>query len=78
MKPVIQNERRIPFALRDKVDKEIEQLVWEDINEDITGQPTHWLNQLVIVPKGDNIHICVKPIRQLPVLDTPHPKLRIY
>ena len=54
VKPVIQKKRRIPFALRDKVNKELERLEREDIIEDITGEPTRWLNPLVIVPKGDN------------------------
>ena len=44
IKPVIQKERRIPFALRDKVNKELERLEREDIIEDVTGEPTHWLN----------------------------------
>ena len=53
-KPVIQKKRRIPFALRDKVNKELECSEREDIIEDITGEPIYWLNSLVIVPKGDN------------------------
>ena len=62
VKPVIQRERKIPFALRDKVNKELEPLEREDIIEDVTGEPTHWLNPLVIVPKGDkgdNIRVCI-------------------
>ena len=30
--------------------------------KDVTGEPTHWLNPLVIVPKvdkGDNIRVCI-------------------
>lgn len=62
IKPVIQKERRIPFALREKVNKELERLESEDIIEDVTGEPTDWLNPLVIVPKGDkdgNIRVCI-------------------
>ena len=51
---LFKKKRRIPFALRDKVNKELECSEREDIIEDITGKPIHWLNSLVIVPKGDN------------------------
>ena len=58
--PVAQREGRIPFALRNKVNAEIERLERENIIEDVTGEPTPWLNPLVIVPKGDNkIRLCV-------------------
>ena len=58
--PVAQKERRIPFALRKKVENEIKRLEEEDIIEDVTAQPTPWLNALVIVPKGeDQIRLCV-------------------
>ena len=58
--PVVQRERWIPFALRDKVNEELKQLEKEGIIEDVTEEPTSWLNPLVIVPTGeDNIRICV-------------------
>ena len=58
--PVAQTERRIPFALRDKVNEELKPLENEGIIEDVTGEPTPWLNPLVIVLKGEhNIRICV-------------------
>ena len=47
---VAQAERRIPFALRKKVRKEIEHLYQQDIIEDITSEATPWLSQHVIVP----------------------------
>ena len=60
IKPVAQPERRIPFALRDKVKKEIEKLEQLDIIEDVTGKPTPWLSQLVVVPKSQNdIRLCL-------------------
>ena len=49
--PVVQAERRIPFALRKKVQKQIKYLEQQDIIEDITSEATPWLSQLVIVPK---------------------------
>lgn len=58
--PVAQRERRIPFALRDKVNREIEKLEKAGIVEDVTDEPTPWLNPLVIVPKADGtIRLCV-------------------
>ena len=58
--PVAQAERRIPFALRKKVQKEIEHLEQQDIIEDITSEATPWLSQLVIVPKSDGgIRLCI-------------------
>ena len=54
--PVAQRERRIPFALRDKLNKELKRLEKEGAIEDVTGEPTPWLNP----PKGvHNIRICV-------------------
>jgi len=49
--PVAQKERRIPFAFREKVNKELEKLERAGIIEDVTDEPTPWLNLLVIVPK---------------------------
>ena len=57
---VAQAERRIPFALRKKVQKEIEHLEQQDIIENITSEATPWLSQLVIVPKSDGgIRLCI-------------------
>ena len=57
---VAQVERRIPFALRKKVQKEIEHLEQQDIIEDITSEATPWLSQLVIVPKSDGgLRLCI-------------------
>ena len=58
--PVAQTERCIPFALREKVQKEIEHLEQQDIIEDITSEATPWLSQLVIVPKSDGgLRLCI-------------------
>ena len=57
--PVAQRERRISFALREKVQKEIEQLE-QLIFEDVSGKRTPWLSQLVVVPKGEKgIRLCI-------------------
>ena len=58
--PVAQRERRIPFALREKVNKELDKLVEVGILEEVNNQPTPWLNPLVVVPKGDkDVRICI-------------------
>ena len=58
--PVAQKERRIPFALRKKVNSEIEKLEKAGIVEDVTDEPTPWLNPIVVVPKTDGgIRLCI-------------------
>ena len=57
---VAQRERQIPFALRDKVNEELKRLANKGIIEDVTAEPTPWLNPLVILPKREyNIRIRV-------------------
>ena len=51
--PFAQAERHIPFALRKKVQKQIEHLEQQGIIEDITSEATPWLSQLVIVRKSN-------------------------
>ena len=60
MNPVALPHRRIPFNLRDEVEKEIERLEKLDIIEKVTG-PTPWVSPVVLVPKpkSDEIRICV-------------------
>ena len=57
--PLFKKTDIISLALRDKANKEIKRLRREGMIEDVTGKPTHWLKTSVIVPKGDNIRICV-------------------
>ena len=58
--PVAQRERRIPFALRERVKQELEKLEKQGIVEDVTCEPTPWLSPLVIVPKGkSSIRVCL-------------------
>uniref|UniRef100_A0A224Z9X1 RNA-directed DNA polymerase n=1 Tax=Rhipicephalus zambeziensis TaxID=60191 RepID=A0A224Z9X1_9ACAR len=59
--PVAQPHRRIPFALRNATEKELERLLSEDIIEPAIG-PTPWVSPVVIVPKPhqpDEIRICI-------------------
>lgn len=57
--PIAQHHRRIPFHLREKVEKELERLEQLDIIEKVNG-PTQWVSPIVVAPKKDgDIRICV-------------------
>ena len=57
--PIAQSPRLIPFAMREKVERKIIQLLEMDIIEPVKG-PTLWVSPLVIVPKpSGEIRICV-------------------
>ena len=60
-KPVAQQQGRIPFHLREKVDAELNRLQQEDIIEKVPEtEGTDWISPIVIVPKKeDNIRLCV-------------------
>ena len=58
VKPVAQPLRRLPFRIREKVDKKLEELEAKDII-DVSG-PTPWVSPLVAVPKSNNdVRICI-------------------
>uniref|UniRef100_A0A669BA80 Gypsy retrotransposon integrase-like protein 1 n=1 Tax=Oreochromis niloticus TaxID=8128 RepID=A0A669BA80_ORENI len=57
VKPVAQPLRRIPYHLRDAVEKKINELIDMDIIERVEG-PTLWVNPVVVLPKK-----CDKDIR---------------
>ena len=60
VKPVAQLVRRLPFGLREKVDKKLDELLKEDIIEEVPSGPTQWVSPLVVVPKPDgDIRVCV-------------------
>ena len=57
--PVAQHTRRIPFAMHEKLEAKIHELLRDDIIEPVEG-PTPWLSPLVIIPKpSGDIRICV-------------------
>lgn len=61
--PIAQPVRRIPFQLRDKVQKQIDVLLKQDIIERVIG-PTPWVSPIVpIEKKNKDVRICVD-IRQ--------------
>ena len=61
VRPVIQPHRRIPFHLRQKVEKELANMEAMDIIEKVEG-PTPWVSPIVVVNKPndpDNVRICI-------------------
>ncbi|XP_013395987.1 uncharacterized protein LOC106163063 [Lingula anatina] len=62
-KPIICAARKVPFALRDKLQKELERLVSQNIIKKTDG-PTDWVLPLVLVEKANgNLRICMDPLR---------------
>ena len=57
--PVAQPHRRIPFHMREKVEKELQRLEQLDIIEKVDG-PTEWVSPIVVAPKKNGeIRLCV-------------------
>ena len=61
MKPVAQQQRRVPFHLREKVEMELKSLESQDIIEKVPeSEHTDWVSPIVVVPKKEGkIRICV-------------------
>lgn len=60
VQPIAQPVRRLPFGLREKVEKKLDELLEKEIIEEVSNTPTTWLSPLVVVPKPDgDIRICV-------------------
>ena len=51
--PIPQPVRRIPFGLREKVDKKLDEPLQADIIEEVPEGPSGWISPLVVVPKSD-------------------------
>lgn len=85
VKPVIQSYRRVPVALEEIVDKKIDELLKQGIIESVNG-PSKWVSPLVIIPKRNDIRICVDMRRAneaverenhpLPIMDDFLPHIR--
>ena len=60
VKPFAQPVRRIPFGVREKVEKKLDELLTCGIIEEVPEGPTSWVSPLVVVPKPDgDVKICV-------------------
>ena len=59
VKPVAQPVRRIPFGVREKVGKTLDELLACGIIEEVPEGTTSWVCPLVVVPKPDgDVRIC--------------------
>ena len=60
VKQVAQPVRRIPFGVREKVERKLDELLESGIIEEVPEGPTGWVSPLVVVPKPDgDVRICV-------------------
>ncbi|XP_060570045.1 uncharacterized protein K02A2.6-like [Ruditapes philippinarum] len=60
VKPVAQRNRRTPFHLRDRVEKEITTFLENDIIEEVINEPTPWVSPIVTPPKQNgDVRLCV-------------------
>lgn len=60
VKPVAQPVCRIPFGVREKVEKKLDELLACGIIEEVPEGPTSWVSPVVVVPKPDgDVRICV-------------------
>ena len=51
--PIAQPLRLVPFQLREKVDKNLDELLQAGIIEEVPDGPTTWILPLVVIPKTD-------------------------
>lgn len=58
IKPVIQPYRRIPIALEKRVVLKLNEMLEQDIIEYV-NHPAQWISPMVIVPKKDDLRICI-------------------
>ncbi|XP_073835818.1 uncharacterized protein [Musca autumnalis] len=58
VKPIVQPYRRIPAPLEEAVDKKIQEMLRQGIIEKVNG-PSKWVSPVVVVPKQDDIRLCV-------------------
>ena len=59
--PTIHPARRVPFALKGRLQETLEQLVQKGVISKVTG-PTDWVNSLVIIEKKDeSLRLCLDP-----------------
>ena len=59
VRPVVQLIRRIPYHLREKLEKKLRELEQYDIIEKVDG-PSKWVSPVVVIPKkNDDIRLCI-------------------
>ncbi|KAK7111890.1 hypothetical protein V1264_011443 [Littorina saxatilis] len=61
VRPVVHASRKVPAALRDDLQKELQRMLKEGVIEKV-DYPTDWVNSLVIVEKkGGGLRLCLDP-----------------
>lgn len=68
VKPIAQPYRRIPVALEEAVNEKIDELLALDIIEKVDG-PSEWISPMVVVPKVNDVRICVDMRRANEAID---------
>lgn len=68
VKPVAQPYRRIPVALEETVSAKIDELLALGIIEKVDG-PSEWISPMVVVPKANDVRICVDMRRANEAID---------
>ncbi|XP_052809097.1 uncharacterized protein K02A2.6-like [Mya arenaria] len=58
IEPVVQPLRRVPYGLREKLEKKIDELEELDIIEKV-NTTSKWVNPIVVVPKKHDIRLCI-------------------
>jgi hypothetical protein len=58
VEPVAQQMYRIPFILRDKVDKKLQELESQDIIEKVNS-PTPWVSPVIVPKLNGDIRLCI-------------------
>jgi len=75
VQPVQMPLRRLPIPIKDKVERELQQMCRDGIIEKVSG-PTAWLSALLVVTKPNgNIRICMDPQRLNKALRRSHYRL---
>ncbi|XP_052809376.1 uncharacterized protein K02A2.6-like [Mya arenaria] len=75
--PVVNATRRVPYAIKDKLRQELDQMEQESIICKVT-EPTEWVNSLVCVekPQTGKLRICIDPKHLNDALLRPHYPMR--
>lgn len=60
VRPVVHPPRKVPVALKQKLKKELDQLVEKHMIAPVS-EPTPWVSSLVIVDKPNKLRVCIDP-----------------
>ena len=70
--PVVNPPRRIPVALRERVEKELDRMEKTEIIKRV-DEPTDWVNSMVVVEKHNgNLRVCLDPKHLNKAIKRPH------